>query len=69
MIEALYALGGFGALAVLVWAVRSIKRWGAAKYKLDEAEKKLEGIENAKKIHDRVSRDNDFRKLVRDKFR
>lgn len=39
MIEALYALGGLGGIAVLVWIVRSIKRWGAAEHKHNQAVK------------------------------
>lgn len=39
MIELFYALGGLGGLAILIWVVRSIKRWGASEHKLNQAVK------------------------------
>jgi hypothetical protein len=69
VIEIIYAVGGLSVFAVLVWAVRSIKRWGASDYKRNDAEKKLKGVRDAKKIKDRLAIDSDYRKRVRDKFR
>lgn len=76
MLEALYAFGGLGGLAILIWVVRSIKRWGAAEHKLAQSEKEkktlqqdVENIKDAKAIHDRVERDPAYRDNVRDLYR
>ena len=47
MIEVLYSLLGIGGLAVLIWCIRSVKRWGAAEYKEDAAIKQREAAEES----------------------
>lgn len=65
----LYSLFGLGGLAALIWVVRSIKAWGNAEYKKEEAEEDLKGIRDAKDIHNRIDTDPAYRDRVRDHFR
>jgi len=76
ILEIVYSITGFGGVALLIWAVRSVKRWGAADSKRKEAEKdkaqvekKLKDVRNVKKITDNISRDKSKRVRIRDKYR
>jgi len=76
ILEIVYSIAGFGGVALLVWAVRSIKKWGAADSKRKEAEKaqvvaerQLKEIRDVKKIHDTIKLNNDERVRIRDKYK
>lgn len=69
MISFLYSLFGFGGLAAVAWLVHSVRKWGKADIERDNAKEKLEGVRNAKAIHERVDSDSSFREFVRRKFR
>lgn len=76
MIELVYSLFGISGLALLVWAVRSVKRWGAANYaekiakeKQQAVEKQLEEIRDVKEIEERLRRDAAYRHRVRAYFK
>lgn len=63
--EILYSFMGFGGLAVLIWVVRSIKRWGAADAKKAEAEKERDAArENLDRHLDRPRTTGDLVKRL-----
>lgn len=71
--EVLLSVAGLGGLAVLIWAVRSVKRWGAAEYKQQQAEKDrdeaLQVIERIEKAKGAVSRlTDDLRAKLRKRY-
>lgn len=60
--EIVYSFFGLSGVALLIWATRSIKRWGAADAKREEAEKdRDEAIENEKRLAGRPNTVVDIR--------
>lgn len=58
--EILYSIFGVGGLAILIWVVRSIKRWGAADARAERAEEKQHDAERLanrpRTMSDRIER-------------
>lgn len=62
----LYSILGLGGLAALIYVVRSIKQWGAADIKTEQAEKERDDAnENAKDLANRPRTIDDTRNRLR----
>jgi len=72
----LYSLLGLGGLGAVIYIVRSVMDWGAAKEREDglvkdnaELEGIVKGLRDVSKIHDDIERDNVERLRIRDKYK
>ncbi len=76
LVSIFYSLLGLGGLGFLVWLYYAAQEFFAAKERANELEKKaeaaetkLQGVQDAKAIHERVDHDPAYREHVRDVFR